>query len=523
MVDSSSDTLPDSPTPVPLPPTGPCSNAVVSSKGDTIELVVHSPTKIALQPGRLPSEWEVAIGGRGNADLGDHATLLSLTDGNERRADTTTAMATSPTPPIAPPSTDDDDVLSVLSASDLMTDPSPSSLRLTAPLLNNPRDSSRYTDSGESKGSRLADAFSERWGAWLGDASDNNDETTGQDNQGQSLHLGGSRGQTARTGGRRAREFDNEALLLSPYNPHSSITVRPANSTGADTPRSSCPSPTSTQAVDDKDWLLGNEASLKHGVSTAPTTVAWTKNPDIIHGEGAGLACLERQPSNAPIVCGATAAAKTSGHGGCNQQNDDGVGAVVDPATTRTSERPRWDRYASSDYGDTSGSSYPTLGDARSDGEAGTAPSTASSRHRRDRRRWLSASTDSVADNDGEESQATTEAFVAVNARQRDARRTKGACSTTHEPEPTHRAETQGYQEEHDSVSPKRFARPSARGSDGGARGNNRSRAGRGLNSGDEIKADSTEDRVAAILRREKSTARWSAPQPGGEFKEIDL
>lgn len=53
--------LGDAPTPVPLPPTGSRSNSVVSNRGDTIELVVHSPIKGTPPPAsgrQLTSAWD---------------------------------------------------------------------------------------------------------------------------------------------------------------------------------------------------------------------------------------------------------------------------------------------------------------------------------------------------------------------------------------------------------------------------------------------------------------------------------
>ncbi|CAM9534693.1 unnamed protein product, partial [Laminaria digitata] len=128
---------------------------------------------------------------------------------------------------------DDGDALSVLSAVDLLEDPmgpsSSSSPRLTASLLDGHRISFTHGSAGGSGGSgvgggvggvgggvgsssgRLADAFSERWGAWVRDAPDSSGGGTSEQDRDQRVPA---------LGGRRARDFDDEALLLSPYDPN---------------------------------------------------------------------------------------------------------------------------------------------------------------------------------------------------------------------------------------------------------------------------------------------------------------
>lgn len=257
---------PDSPTPVPMPPTGADSNAVVSNQGDTIELVIHSPHKGAVRHVRPPG-WlgggdggKSGGGGGGGGGMHTHHPLPPSSlkqgeeDGNERGHRHQTTMATS-----TPSSIDYDDILSILSASELVPDD------LAAAASGPPGEAANIE---RASSGRLADAFSEKWGAWVQEArfSDDGIATT---ERGEQKHgdRGGARSASDREssgGGRSAGEFDHEALELNPFEP-SLVATAVAAAAGADlgeseddndgriTPRLSRSS--SESVYDEKKWL----------------------------------------------------------------------------------------------------------------------------------------------------------------------------------------------------------------------------------------------------------------------------
>ena len=217
---------PDSPTPVPMPPSGPESNTVVSNQGDTIELVIHSPHKGSLGH-RQPPGWLGSGSGRGsgsgsgnNGGENHNRPLppLSLRDGakheeegSERRQQGMSAGSSSS-------SGDYDDALSILSASELVA---AADLAVATSQEASQPDAEAAANEGAPSG-RLADAFSDKWGAWVQDARSSDDGSAdggddGHRSRGGARSTGGDA--LGRDGGRSARAFDHEALLLSPYVP----------------------------------------------------------------------------------------------------------------------------------------------------------------------------------------------------------------------------------------------------------------------------------------------------------------
>lgn len=246
---------PDSPTPVPMPPTGADSNAVLSNQGDTIELVIHSPHKAPLHD-RQSTGWFSSFtsggGGGDNSGRDEHrrrpeTQLFSITgeenDDEEERDERVRRQQVMNT--LASPSSSDgyDDALSILSASELI---SPDELG-TAEMSSGAPPAGAANNGGAPSG-RLAYAFSEKWGAWVKDAASSSDDGSaegggkgggkgrrdgggvggggrpspvdnGMAESATSGRLGGGRGVRDGGGGRSAREFDHEALLLSPFDP----------------------------------------------------------------------------------------------------------------------------------------------------------------------------------------------------------------------------------------------------------------------------------------------------------------
>lgn len=238
-----------------MPLTGLDSNAVVSSEGDIIELVIHSPHKSVLHH-RRPSEWFFGGGsgsGSGGGDRAENPQSVSLRDGGggERKHERVRRQRML-TPTSIPSSNDDEDVLSILSASELIAaeDSAPSQGAITAAAPPPTTDQGPVSSCRGTSYGRLADAFSEKWGAWVHDSnsSDSNDDTcakgerighggvnsvqqssTRDSDGGRRDAVGGAQGRSIGdgsynpSGGRSAREFDREALLQSPYESRSTI------------------------------------------------------------------------------------------------------------------------------------------------------------------------------------------------------------------------------------------------------------------------------------------------------------
>eukprot|EP00903_Cladosiphon_okamuranus_P018675 g17189.t1 len=223
----------DSPTPVPMPPSGPESNTVVSNQGDTIELVIHSPHKGSLGH-RQPPGWLGSGSGGGGGGGGNHRHPLppfSQTDGEgdggpRRRLKGMTAGSTS--------SSDDyDDVLSILSASELVA---ADDLHLPASAVDVHAECESATANEGALSGRLVNAFADKWEAWVQEARSSDDGSAdGRVSRRRGRHTrggvrsaraaafgkegGGGGGGGSSGGGRNARDFDHEALVLSPYVP----------------------------------------------------------------------------------------------------------------------------------------------------------------------------------------------------------------------------------------------------------------------------------------------------------------
>ncbi|CAN0406041.1 unnamed protein product, partial [Pylaiella littoralis] len=281
---------PDSPTPVPMPPTGADSNAVVSNQGDTIELVIHSPHKSLLHH-RRPSGWFGSFarggddgGGDGDGDRGDHggrpeSQLFSTTgeaedvdEGRQERGQRRHVMNTTESPSS---SGDYDDALSILSASELTN---AHDLETAVMAAGAPPAETGVANNGGAPSGRLADAFSEKWGAWVRDTDSSDDGSAGGEGTGRrgyghgrpSLADNGRAGSAARTdggaSGHSAGEFDHEALLLNPFDPHPVVgTTDPASAAAVeatdsdDGGNSRFASPlsrsSSSGSVDNERWL----------------------------------------------------------------------------------------------------------------------------------------------------------------------------------------------------------------------------------------------------------------------------
>lgn len=215
---------PDSPTPVPMPASGPESNTVVFNQGDTIELVIHSPHKGSLGH-RQPPGWlgsgSTGGGGGGDNDRDSHRHPVEEDYGTSRRQQGTTAGSTSS-------SNDYDDALSILSASELVAADGLHVAAATSAGGPQAEAEAAADDEGAPSG-RLADAFADKWGAWVQDTRSSDDGSAdGGGGRGKGCHSrGGVRsagdaalGEEGNGGsGRGAREFDHEALLLSPFVP----------------------------------------------------------------------------------------------------------------------------------------------------------------------------------------------------------------------------------------------------------------------------------------------------------------
>lgn len=294
---------PDSPTPVPMPPTGADSNAVVSNQGDTIELVIHSPHKSLLHH-RRPSGWFGSFarggddgGGDGDGDRDDHggrpeSQLFSTTgeaedvdEGRQERGQRRHVMNTTESPSS---SGDYDDALSILSASELTN---AHDLETAVMAAGAPPAETGVANNGGAPSGRLADAFSEKWGAWVRDTNSSDDGSAGGEGTGRrgyghgcpSLADNGTAGSAAGTdggaSGRSAREFDHEALLLNPFDPHPVVgTTDPASAAAVeatdsdDGGNSRFASPlsrsSSSGSVDNERWLWRRRDGVKPPTSS---------------------------------------------------------------------------------------------------------------------------------------------------------------------------------------------------------------------------------------------------------------
>ena len=271
---------------------------------------------------------------------------------------------------------DDGDALSVLSAVDLLEDPMASpSPRLTASLLDGHRISHAHGSGagsgagggsgggvgGGSSNGRLADAFSERWGAWVRDTSDSSNGTSEQDRDDH---------RPPTLGGRRARDFDDEALLLSPYDPIAGTPTAAAAAAAAaataaaeaeaavsaaatppltpavgDIPLSSC---SSTLATNDDDyWTTGGRSISRFNadISPASTAAGWHEDADPSDRDDGGRSLPEQRRSegsrSCPLASSAADSAGTAPRGGAG-------GAVGGGAKSRALHTTPSDRHESS-------------------------------------------------------------------------------------------------------------------------------------------------------------------------------
>lgn len=313
-----------------MPSSGPGSNTVVSNQGDTIELVIHSPHK-GSQSRRQPSGWlSNGSGGGGGGGRGDHNNSLPQLslgegelegDGDGRRRLGVTAGSTSS-------SNDYDDALSILSASELAA--ADDLAAATAAQPSQP-DAATATSEGATRG-RLADAFSDKWGAWIKDAHSDDGSTEGGGN-GHQIKLGA---RSAGGGGRSAREFDHEALLLSPYVRPPPDMGTPALGTAAPgaaeseadhdarvASRFSCPS--SSSSIYDERWLWRH----RDGV-LPPSSSNNSSGRASPHGDSA-VAGGQNLPGLGKTVCGNTVGETKSSRGEgerCVSSGTDPVGVV---------------------------------------------------------------------------------------------------------------------------------------------------------------------------------------------------
>lgn len=267
---------PDSPTPVPMPPSGPESNTIVSNQGDTIELVIHSPHKGSLSH-RQPLGWLGSAGGGndsdgGGNDRGDHHGPMpqsSLRGGQGAEEKASRLPQEGIADGSASSSNDYDDALSILSASELVATDDPTAATSTNPL---------QTNAGASSG-RLADAFSEKWGAWVQDVRSSDDrsaeEGEGFGHRGRGVTSAGGcsfgeedgRGGGGGNGGRTARKFDHEALLLSPY-------VPPPPDVGS-TPNLGVANPGAAESDDESDRRVASRLSCPSSSSSSVYDERW--------------------------------------------------------------------------------------------------------------------------------------------------------------------------------------------------------------------------------------------------------
>lgn len=167
-----------SPTPVPIPLAGRHGNTTVSNQGDTIELVVRSPMKVVRSK---PNSRGGAMELDNNHGVAPRAKSQRGTESSESGK--------------KPASSGPNNCLSSSTPGEKRPSSLPSSG--SGSLVENAMIANGSLG-GSSRG-RLGQVFSDKWGAW-GDIDERN------------LH--------AATSGRCARDFDHEALLLSPYDPY---------------------------------------------------------------------------------------------------------------------------------------------------------------------------------------------------------------------------------------------------------------------------------------------------------------
>lgn len=507
-----------------MPPTGRCANTVVSNQGDIIELVVHSPIKVA-QGRSLP--W--GFGGSDNTVSEDGPGLSSLTGGRrggDRRGDgqeeALRRRATTPDPSFVDLDTsadDDDDVYSLVAPSAVSSvEPSaptgpPSSLRLTAALLED-RNSGAVSgggvgigNGGETNG-RLADAFNERWGAWAGDFSDD---------QGLPLSLGG--GSTA--DGRRARrDFDREALLLNPYD-HQAFTSPPVAVEGeATAPRSRSSSSSTTQTGHEDDWMLTTDdghTSPRYGTvaSAASTAAAWTDHAaPSTDSDTAGRAPPDRSPSKRNSSSSSRAAGTIPPAKSEHKARRTGTGVLAAADPTRSPSKARSKRHhASSNPSGASLASSPRPRSSRPLRRKKTDTKVAACDDKYpEGQRGALIDDDNNPDDAGGGDSRTTDSSP----------KTEEFCSPSNT-RGSKLMDTEGYQEERGSISPKphswKRAAARERGGGDGARGDERA-TGRVAERGPETAKFSEDDEEEAASGWRWSTADESTTRA---LKEIDL
>ena len=266
-----SDTHNGSPTPVPVPSNGAHFNTTISSKGDTIEFVVQSPNMIAKSREQRPRRslaWEWIVGRNGITEGGKQHRELSLAR----------------TPSFAWSSGGGVDGHGHVSTAPSLGD-SQGGKQRPLPSLGPTLTQSSNVNRGEPSSGQLAQAFSKKWGSWLGDLSlGDSENTTGHEKRQRhpiSKIGGGSHdttttnitklGETARG---RLSDFDDETLSLS-NQPRASTS--PAGSTAVEenVPLSSDSSSSCTLLTDrDEEWTGDSTSTEYDNVVCAAYTVA---------------------------------------------------------------------------------------------------------------------------------------------------------------------------------------------------------------------------------------------------------
>lgn len=520
----------ESPTPVPMPPTGQQASTVVSSQGDTIELVIHSPLKAAQLPRRRSLGWKGIGFGSGNIDDSDTQRYSDLTPAalgggeksrrRKKKAVPTTTTAptatTKTTPPIAPSfSDDDDDAMSLVSVSELLRDTQIPPPRLTAALLDSREDAFSRTGSGESSAGRLADAFSEKWGAWVGEAHDNDSDEDFVAQSHRRLHSehnqdGGNTG----VGGRCARDFDNEALRLSPYD-HQAYNPTPSSLTSgrylATYPFSST---FSSLVTVNEDWIPDGRLSLSSGVTPAADLVAlpWAENSsphDSDTTRREKLRLVQGQPE-ALSVRSTDASAMTAGFSAGDGKSKDVWAVAKGPMDPISASNPLTERPPTWSYSSDRG-----YFDKRGKKNSGTMPSTAPRYSqggpcKRDNETVQTSN----ADNFLPQPHMPAPLFNSI-VQKRNTRGTMRAIATISDTGLTNRTKPGNYRGGRGSVLIKPFALRPSRRNGGIAGGNNRS--------GALGKTESREDTEAMLLEKKARTAWPTFEKSAKGLKEVDL